>query len=109
MEEDGIALQLLRVSFRKMGGAIRIRYLMYIQLGNPEKDTDTSYNIWTGLETTKTNQASAYAQLWDSKTGDVVWKAVSNAKASSSSSTSKVSDNPEEYIEKLAEASGQKL
>lgn len=96
-------------TLRKMGEAIGIRYLMYIQLGNFEKDSNTSYNVWTGLETTKTNQVSAYAQIWDAKTGDVVWEAVSNAKASSSSSLSKVSDNPEEYSEKLAEALAQKL
>ncbi|MDZ7773018.1 MAG: hypothetical protein U5K31_09830 [Balneolaceae bacterium] len=79
------------------------RFYLYIQLGNFEQTSNTEYNIFSGLETTRTNEVNAYAQIWDAQTGDVVWEALSEATASSNSDFVALSDNPGEYSRILAE------
>ncbi|MBN2731651.1 MAG: hypothetical protein JXR26_04390 [Balneolaceae bacterium] len=96
-------------TLQEMGNAIGARYFLYVQLGNFDKSSDTSYNMFTGLQTTRKNQVSAYAQIWDAATGDVVWEAVSNAEASSSSMMVSISENPHDYSLELAKGISEKL
>lgn len=93
----------------ELQSAVGPRFYLYIQLGNFEQTSNTEYNAFTGLETTRTNEVSAYAQIWDAQTGDVVWEALSEATSSSNSDLVALSDNPGEYSRILAEGLAMEL
>ncbi len=94
---------------KKLGQSIGARYLFFVSLEDFSKSSRVGYSGLTGsLETQESAQVSAFAQIWDSEEGDVVWEATASAQSSSSEFTT-ISHSYEDYSSRLASSIAMKL
>jgi hypothetical protein len=65
---------------QEMGNALGVRYLLFVQLDEPEFENKVKRGLLSpGYRRKERIGVSAFAQVWDAVTGDVVWEGVGNA------------------------------
>jgi hypothetical protein len=72
----------------EIGSALGVRYFLFVSLEDFRQSSKLGYSGLTGkLREDQTAKVNAFAQIWDSQTGDVVWEGIGHAEASSSEFT----------------------
>lgn len=86
-----------------MSEATGTRYFLYVRLGDFEQNSRLAYSGLSGrARTQKDVGTTAFAQVWDSESGDVVWEASGSAVASSGEFTYVSEDDPNKYSAAVA-------
>lgn len=68
-----------RDKVRQLFSALGVKYALYCALQDYSESKETSYNFFTGLNTTKTANVSAHCLVIDLKSGDVMQEIIGQA------------------------------
>jgi hypothetical protein len=72
----------------EIGAALGVRYFLFVSLEEFHQSSKMRYSGLTGkLTEDETAKVNAFAQVWDSQSGDVVWEGIGQAQATSSEFT----------------------
>jgi len=66
---------------REIGEALGVRYVLFVTLEEVGKVTEVYYSFLWGPTTRTTTKVSAFAQIWDCSTGDIVWEGLGTAQS----------------------------
>ncbi|MCK4304244.1 MAG: hypothetical protein KAY24_08385 [Candidatus Eisenbacteria sp.] len=83
----------------RLGEALSVRFLLFCSLEQFHSQTSTTYSIFTGFNTVRKSGVTAFCQVWDAETGDVVWEGQAAAKSAGGELTY---DKPYEEYARIA-------
>lgn len=96
-----------RTLVQELGAATGQRYLLFVQLDPPTTETSVQRGVFaSGYHELERIGVSAFAQVWDTETGDIVWEGIGKAGISEATemSTIKAEErDPRIYSRRVAE------
>lgn len=94
----------------RLGEATGARYLLYVVLGGFDQDSELRVNALTGnLDSFDSEGTAAFAQVWDTDTGDVVWEGAGSSRAQGSELAYVEPKSPAEYSRFIAAALAEEI
>lgn len=87
-----------------------LRYFLFNELGNFQKESDVEYSYLTGsVYESKYKGVNVFAQIWDSKSGDIVWEGIAKIHSKTNEFTQSSDHKVQQYTDRAAAGLVEKL